>query len=267
MGRGSPLSAQKEAPAAMAPDSPKKISVYQQVEQDGLSLDSIFRFYCHEGLSCFHQCCRRAPTIILSPYDILRLKQGLGLKSGEFLRRYTLLEIDEWSNLPLVFMDSYGAQEEGCPFLGPQGCLVYVHRPAACRLFPVTMGSRLTEQGIKDYYFCRRLDYCQGFDTDMVWTVASWMANQGFVEYDKGRKEWLEIILTRGVQDPSGVDAPLQDLFATIAYDLDTFRTLLDQPGFFKACALRGKAQDYLNLDDLALLKVGYQCLKGLLLG
>jgi Fe-S-cluster containining protein len=266
MGRGSPLSAQKEAPAGMAPDSQEKISVYQQVEQENLSLDSGFRFHCREGLACFNQCCRRTPTIILSPYDILRLKQCLGLRSGEFLRRYTLREIEEWSNLPLVFLDPYGAKDGGCPFIGPQGCLVYAHRPAACRLFPITMGSRLTEQGIRDYYFCRQLDYCQGFDADVQWTVESWMAHQGFAEYAQGRKEWLEIILTRGVQGPSGVDAPLQDLFATIAYDLDTWRTLLEQPGFLKACGLKGKGRDYRHLDDAALLEVGYKCLQGLVL-
>jgi len=251
----------------MAPDSPEKISVYQQVEQESLSLDSRVQFHCHAELSCFNQCCRRTPTIILSPYDILRLKQFLGLKSGEFLRRYTLREIEEWSNLPLVFIDPYGAQGGGCPFIGPEGCAVYAHRPAACRLFPVTMGSRLTEEGIKDYYFCRQLDYCQGFDTDQEWTVESWMASQGFTEYAQGRKEWLEIILNRGAQGPAGVDAPLQDLFATIAYDLDTFRTLLDQSSFRKACGLKGKAPDYLHLDDPALLQLGYRCLKGLVLG
>ena len=250
----------------MAPDSPEKVSIYKQIDQAGLSLGSSFNFHCHAGLSCFNECCRRTPTIILSPYDILRLKQFLGLKSGEFLRRYTLREIEEWSNLPLVFIDPHGAKDGGCPFIGPQGCLVYAHRPAACRLFPISMGSRLTEQGIKDYYFCRQLDYCQGFASDVEWTVESWMANQGFTEYAQGRKEWLELILTRGLQGPDGVDAPLQDLFATIAYDQDTFRTLLEQPGFRKACGLSGKALEYLHLDDQALLELGYKSLQALLL-
>ncbi len=251
----------------MAPNSPKKVSVYHEVEQEGLSLSSRVKFHCHEDLSCFNQCCRRTPTIILSPYDILRLKQCLGLKSGEFLRRYTLREIEEWSNLPLVFIDPYGAKDGGCPFIGPHGCQVYDHRPAACRLFPITMGSRLTENGVVDYYFCRQLDYCQGFATDIEWTLESWMANQGFKEYAEGRKDWLEIMLRKGVQGPAGVDAPLQDLFATIAYDQDTLRTLLDQPGFRKACGLKGKALDYLTLDDLALLKLSYKCLRALVLG
>jgi Fe-S-cluster containining protein len=251
----------------MTPDSPEKVAIYQQIDQEGLSLGSSFSFHCHGELSCFNECCRRTPTIILSPYDILRLKQGLGLKSSEFLRRYTLREIEEWSNLPLVFIDPQGAKDGGCPFIGPQGCLVYAHRPAACRLFPISMGSRLTEQGVRDYYFCRQLDYCQGFNSEVEWTVESWMANQGFAEYAQGRQEWLEIILARGLQGPAGVDAPLQDLFATIAYDQDTFRTLLDQPGLLKACGLTGKAREYQHLSDPALLELSYKCLQNLLLG
>lgn len=48
-----------------------------------------FRFACHEGLDCFTRCCRDI-TIFLTPYDILRLKNGLGISSQKFLRNYTL---------------------------------------------------------------------------------------------------------------------------------------------------------------------------------
>ena len=146
----------------MTSDRPEKVSLYQDVEQEALSLESAFHFHCHQGLACFNQCCR-TPTIILSPYDLLRLKNFLGITSGEFLQRYTLTVTEEFSNLPLVFLDPYRSPGGGCPFVGAGGCTVYAHRPAACRLFPLTMGSRLTPEGVVDYYFCRRLDYCRGF--------------------------------------------------------------------------------------------------------
>ncbi len=248
----------------MAPDRPEKVSVYRQKEQASLSPGSSFNFHCHAGLPCFNRCCR-TPTIILSPYDILRLKQYLGLSSGEFLQRYTRREIEEWSNLPLVFVDAFGSRDGGCPFVGPQGCTVYSHRPMACRLFPITMGSQLTDRGIVDYYFCRKLEYCQGFATEVQWTVESWKSNQGFAEYAQARREWLEILLRKGLQEAPRVDAELQDLFATIAYDLDTFRTLMEQPAFLKACGLRGKASEYRHRGDLALLEFSYQYLRALL--
>ena len=62
-------------------DKPTQVSLYQQEEQEALSLESKFHFHCHAGLACFNQCCR-TPTIVLSPYDLLRLKQALGLSSG-----------------------------------------------------------------------------------------------------------------------------------------------------------------------------------------
>jgi len=208
-------------------------------------------------LSCFNRCCR-TPTVILSPYDLLRLKQRLGITSGELLQRYTRQEIDPQSGLPLVFLDAFRSEDGDCPFLGAAGCTVYAHRPAACRLFPITMGSRLTPAGIEDHYFCRRLDYCQGFAVDLEWTVESWKADQGFEEYDQGRRGWLEILLQAGVEEAPTVDALVQDLFATLAYNLDRVRTLVFEPAFLQAYGLTGRDLEYLKTDDPALLQFSY---------
>jgi Fe-S-cluster containining protein len=251
----------------MAPDKPEVMSLYKQNKQSdppGLSLSSPFTFHCHAGLSCFNQCCR-TPTIILSPYDLLRLKQCLGITSGQLLQRYTRQEIEPQSNLPLIFLDPDRAEGGGCPFLGAPGCTVYAHRPAACRLFPITMGSRLTDHGVEDYYFCRTLDYCQGFDTDVQWTVASWMANQGFAEYDRGRQPWLEILLQAALEPPLEVDALVQDLFATLAYDLDKFRRLLGEPAFLQAYHVEARESAHLQADDLALLEFSSRLLPTIL--
>ncbi len=248
----------------MAQDRPEMVSVYMQKNQASLSLQSRFKFHCHEGLTCFNRCCR-TPTIILSPYDILRLKECLGISSGEFLQRYTLRESEEMSNLPLVFLDPFGPADNGCPFLGDMGCLVYTHRPTACRLFPITMGSQLTEQGIVDYYFCRQLEYCQGFDTDVEWTIESWRASQGFDEYDQGRRQWLKIILKQGLRGP--VDARIQDLFVLLAYDVDTFRQFLGNPDFLKKWNFDADTAESLRDNDLSLLDFGYHYLQSVLFG
>ena len=110
------------------------------------------------------------------------------------------------------------------------------------------MGSRLTPDGVEDHYFCRRLDYCRGFDAEAEWTVASWMADQGFTEYDQGRREWLEILLKAGLTEELVVDGLVQDLFATLAYDLDRFRRLVFDPVFLEAYDL--KAEDYRRPQD-----------------
>lgn len=250
----------------MGQDRPDLVSVYRETDQASLSLQSRFTFHCHEGLNCFNRCCR-TPTIILSPYDISRLREFLGITSGEFLERYTRRETEDMSNLPLIFLDPFRPTGEGCPFLGDTGCRVYSHRPAACRLFPITMGSQLTEQGVVDYYFCRTLDYCQGFDTDVEWTVEAWQANQGFKEYDQGRRIWLELMLKQGLRGP--VDARVQELFATMAYDLDKVRQLLSEPAFRKACDVDTPVWESLNsgTSDTALLDFSYRYLQSVLFG
>ena len=51
------------------------------VEPRKLTPESRFKFRCHPGVSCFTECCGKT-TIILTPYDILRLKNRLRITSG-----------------------------------------------------------------------------------------------------------------------------------------------------------------------------------------
>lgn len=248
----------------MAAEKSAKLSIYRSLDQEWLTLDSRFAFRCHEELACFNRCCRTA-TIMLSPYDILRLARRLEINTGEFLRCYARREAEGQSNLPLYFIDLSRSPAGGCPFVGPHGCRVYDSRPAACRLFPITMGSRLTESGVEDFYFCRRLDYCQGFEADASWTVASWRANQGFDPYDEARREWLNLILAQGLRGALQAETRVLDLIATIMYDLDAFRNLVNTPSFRQINVLTEKTLASLGKDDEALFKFSCRCLTDML--
>ncbi len=250
----------------MAGHKPSRVSVYKTPDQERLALDSRFTFRCHAGLACFNRCCRTA-TVMLSPYDILRLARRLRLSTGELLQRYARRGVEEQSNLPVYFLDLSRTPGGGCPFAGPQGCRVYDSRPAACRLFPITMGSRLTESGLEDFYFCRRLDYCQGFGADTVWTVASWRADQGFDLYDKARRGWLYLLLAQGLQGPRPADDGVLDLIAAVMYDLDAFRDLINRPEFRQTGGLTDIPPGSLETDDEALLEFSYRYLTDMLFG
>ena len=52
---------------------------------DRLGPDDQFTFGCHPGVSCFNCCCSDV-NIFLSPYDVLRLKQRLGMTSRTLAR-------------------------------------------------------------------------------------------------------------------------------------------------------------------------------------
>lgn len=227
-----------------------------------LSQEGVFRFHCHSGLACFNRCCREA-TIILSPYDILRLSHRLGLTTGEFLKRYTSREEESRSHLPLALVKP--ARTGDCPFLGKAGCKVYADRPAACRLFPLTQGSELTPGGVVDHYFLRRLEFCQGFAGDRVWTLTTWQADQGFPEFDRPRRPWLHLLLKQAQPGRIPPDHRLLSQFYLMAYDLDACRTFLFESAFFKAHSLTLEEAMPLASDDLALLRFSAAYLEQLL--
>jgi len=227
-----------------------------------LTLESSFGFQCRPELSCFHRCCREA-VIILSPYDILRLRGRLNLSAGEFLRRHTRREAEARSRLPLVLLKP--SRTGGCPFLGEEGCTVYLDRPAACRLFPVTQGSELTPGGVVDHYFLRRLAYCEGFGGAREWTVASWQADQDFPEFDRPRRAWLRLLLKQGRPERPPLDDRLLSQFYLVAYDLDGFRTFLFESALLRTHGLEAEAAAPLKTDDLALLRFSAAYLEHLL--
>ena len=66
-----------------------------------LGYDSCFKFKCHPGISCFTQCCRGI-NIILTPYDVIRLKRRLDLPSDQFLAIYTEPHLLEKTDLPIA---------------------------------------------------------------------------------------------------------------------------------------------------------------------
>ncbi len=45
-----------------------------------------FMFRCHPDIGCFNRCCRNL-NLFLYPYDVVRLKQALGVTADVFLDR------------------------------------------------------------------------------------------------------------------------------------------------------------------------------------
>jgi len=218
---------------------------------------SSFRFQCHPGLSCFTRCCRE-PTIILKPYDLLRLRRRLGLSSTAFLARYTIRTVEESSGLPLRLLARRDNPGTGCPFLQDQeGCGVYEDRPEACRLFPVIQGSNLEGAAIKAVYFLKHLDYCQGWAEGPIWTLEQWRLDQGLLPYEAHNQPWAAIILELGARGV-GVNLSQARLFELAMYDLDGFRSFVLESAFAQNFDLTEAAVEVLGREDTALLQAGY---------
>jgi Fe-S-cluster containining protein len=92
-----------------------------------LAGNDTFSFACHPEVSCFNACCRDL-NMPLSPYDVLRLRQGLGMDSTTFIIEYTVIEQYPYSGFPVLFLKMTDSIEQDCPFLSEEGCSVYENR-------------------------------------------------------------------------------------------------------------------------------------------
>ena len=201
------------------------------VEPRKLTTESRFKFRCHPGISCFTECCGKT-TIILTPYDILRLKNRLNMKAADFLAKYTRMEAHDKSGLPMVIMDM-PRFEHHCPFVKPvTGCTVYKDRPATCRYYPIGQGTLITEEGLDEFYFYVREPHCRGYEDEAEWTVATWRQDQGVDKYDEMNLEWKTMMLRRAEDGGPVTDERGNKLFAMVMYDLDQFRKFVFKSRF-----------------------------------
>jgi len=69
-------------------------------QKEKMESEQFFRFRCDPGVSCFTQCCQDV-TIVLTPYDVVRMKNAMGISSGEFLDKYTIIIPTEKHIIPL----------------------------------------------------------------------------------------------------------------------------------------------------------------------
>ena len=95
-----------------------------------ISLEDSFCFSCSPDVPCFNACCRDLNQF-LTPFDIVRLKNQLGLSSEEFLAKYTNWHIGPESGLPIISLKPKDSHELICPFVSEKGCMVYENRPSS----------------------------------------------------------------------------------------------------------------------------------------
>ena len=155
------------------------------------------QFRCHPGISCFNQCCSNI-EILLTPYDLLRLRKRLNLTAEEFLYQHATPYTMAKGQLPVAMLRM--DEETGkCPFVTGEGCSVYNDRPVTCRYYPLGLAllHRQDTPGEEAFYFLIKEDYCQGHREEKRWRVDEWRADQGSDGYDRHNRNWMELIIKR----------------------------------------------------------------------
>ena len=85
-----------------------------------LDIEDTFHFSCNHGIDCFTQCCQDV-NILLTPYDIIQMKNRLGISSAEFLENYTKRLFAPNTFLPAVQFKMDEENKKRCYFVGEKG--------------------------------------------------------------------------------------------------------------------------------------------------
>lgn len=220
-----------------------------------------FKFRCHPGISCFNHCCADV-NIFLSPYDVLRMKNRLGLESGEFLDRFAVMPVQRDMKTPVVVLRMNDDEEKTCPFVTNTGCALYEDRPWPCRMYPLGLASPSEASREEEFFFLLEEDVCQGHECDVEWTVARWIEEQGIELYNEFGEFHKRITLHPEIQEGKPLEPKQTEMLFTACYDLDKFRRFLFETSFFERFEIAPGTIEQLKTDDVELLRLGFRWIR-----
>ncbi|WP_419659490.1 hypothetical protein Dvar_83860 [Desulfosarcina variabilis str. Montpellier] len=234
-----------------------------------LDKDQPFCFACSPQVACFNACCRDLNQV-LSPYDVLCLKQHLNLSSADFLSTYTDAHTGPETGLPVVSLRFKADDDLACPFVTDAGCSVYPARPASCRTYPLARGvSRDRNTGrLTEHWAIIREPHCLGFNEQRSQTVAAWVADQEISTHNQMNDRMLELLSLKNRYRPGVLSPTDGNQVYTALYDLDTFRqTIFSNPDMagisVNPQTIERAATHDLDLLTVAMAWVGQTIFKG----
>lgn len=235
-----------------------------------LSKKSRFQFKCHKKVACFTKCCRGI-NIILTPYDVIQLKNRLGLPSEQFLAIYTEPHLLEKTDLPVISLKLLDDEQQSCPFVrDEEGCIIYEDRPTSCRYYPLgsaTLQHREDDQDDDDgFFFFVHEPHCLGFEEEQIWTVSEWREDQGVEVRDSINAEWTDLVV-RKRSFPVNIKLTEQakQMFFMVSYNIDKFRQFVFESTFLNRYPTDPQLIEKIKNDEIELLKFGISWLKSVL--
>lgn len=142
---------------------------------------------CQDCQGCCDCCQGMGDTVILDPYDVNRLCQGLGKTPEELMSTVLELGMTDGNILPHLAMK--GPQER-CVFLNDKGrCSIHQIRPGFCRLFP--LGRYYTEGGFK---YILQIHECKKKNRFKI-KVKKWLDTPDLKQYEKFVLDWHDFLI------------------------------------------------------------------------
>lgn len=219
-----------------------------------MNLDTRFNFHCGPDMKCFNRCCSDV-AILLSPYDVLRLKNGLHMDSSEFLEKFTLTMSSRDKKVPVVLL-RMDEQTRKCPFVAESGCSVYGYRPWACRMYPLGMAEpKGPNAAANRFYFLVEEQLCQGHRADNQHSVREWIDCQGLDPFDQMQTSFLELMSHPGWEKPELLSQEKLGMYFMSLYDLDRFRRFISETRFLELFEVDEARIEAIATDDEELLE------------
>ncbi|MBW1916081.1 MAG: YkgJ family cysteine cluster protein [Deltaproteobacteria bacterium] len=213
-----------------------------------------FQFNCSLGVSCFTKCCQDI-NIVLTPYDVLRIKNGLAISSDEFLDRYTLIIPKENLLIPIVVLHM-NETDKKCPFVTDTGCSIYSDRPWPCRMYPLDMNNDGT------YRLITNDSHCLGLKEESTKIISSWLEGQEIDPYEE-MNEYLSSLTIQLQSNKLGINNPkIQQMVIMALYNLDKFREFVFTSTFLDRLDVDPERIEIIKRDDYELLVFAFDWLK-----
>jgi Fe-S-cluster containining protein len=231
-----------------------------------MTLDDDFTFACHGSLDCFTRCCADV-AIVLTPYDVLRLKKALGMDSSEFLDKYTVSPFSKEQKVPAVLL-RMDPETKRCPFVTEAGCSVYANRPWACRMYPLGVAEpRNPSPSDQAFHFLVREEICKGHGAGRAYTVREWLADQGLDEYQMMGASFRDLMLHEFWDKEETLPPEKMDMYYMACFDLDRFRRFVFETRLLNLFVFDEARVEALRTDDEELLEFAMHWLRFSLFG
>lgn len=209
--------------------------------------------------------------MLLYPYDILLLKQALQQTSTLILQQHTIVCEGNHPFFPGLKLKLLDDTSFSCPFLSSQGCSIYVHRPSACRTYPLerAVESPGNGQPLRFRYFMTHHPYCKGHEESRSYTIAQWERGQDMHQCNLLNEMWAELdaFFSSNPWAGEGMAGPYQRLAFMTCYDIDTFRAYAESHNLLNGFKLSKDERRRIDRDDTSLLQFGFQWLEYILGG
>ena len=217
--------------------------------------DQPFRFKCGPEVPCFTDCCRDV-TIVLTPYDVVRLKNALKISSEAFLDQYTIIIPREKRLIPMVVLKMNEANEKRCIFVSETGCRVYDDRPWPCRMYPLNMNDDGTFSLIADPLKCK------GLEQPDHTRISSWLIEQGVPMYDEMNMLFSQVTTPLQAQELDIDNPKIYQMTFMALYNLDKFKEFVFGSSFLDRFVIDDVTIEKLKRNDVELLKFSFDWVK-----